>query len=155
MNERWSWYFVITIFIVDIVNHHQQDRHRLDVESTSKKILIFNDFLDVKKSIESTLKSFECCIFFIPRASLGLCDDPTPTNGNTVETDFSFGKWVTLTCDENFQLIGESQLQCVLGETQNDSKWSSQPPVCYGIDSIIIFLFNYLTVDLLAAVRQK
>ena len=62
--------------------------------------------------------------------NLGKCDDPSPTNGSTVEQNFSFGKWVTFRCDTGYVLVGESTLQCILGDMPNDCKWSGQLPIC-------------------------
>ncbi|XP_072043751.1 uncharacterized protein [Amphiura filiformis] len=60
----------------------------------------------------------------------GKCSDPSPPHGSTVEQDFSFGKWVTFVCDPDYVLIGETTLQCVLGNTPDHCTWSDEPPQC-------------------------
>ena len=47
-----------------------------------------------------------------------------------MEEDYSFGKMVTFRCDSGYQLEGEQTLQCVLGDTPNDCKWSGELPKC-------------------------
>ena len=62
--------------------------------------------------------------------SLGQCEEPSLPNGGTTDSEFSFGKWVTFECDADYELQGNSSLQCVLGDTPNDCKWSGDIPVC-------------------------
>ncbi|XP_072037170.1 uncharacterized protein [Amphiura filiformis] len=65
------------------------------------------------------------------------CKHPSLPNGVIAGDDFSFGNWVIFTCDSNFELIGDSALQCVLGDTSNESSWSGDIPFCreLGYDS--------------------
>ncbi|XP_072036775.1 uncharacterized protein [Amphiura filiformis] len=62
--------------------------------------------------------------------SLGLCEEPRIPFGRPLESDYSFGKWVTFECDTNHELLGSAKLQCVLGNTPNDCKWNEDFPSC-------------------------
>ena len=67
---------------------------------------------------------------FVLSVSLGQCEEPSLKHGRTKENDFSFGKWVTFECDTDYELQGNSILQCVLGDNQNDCRWSGDIPAC-------------------------
>ena len=58
------------------------------------------------------------------------CDYPSLQHGSVMEDDFSFGQWVTFQCDRDYELVGETSLQCVLGDTPDDCKWSGELPTC-------------------------
>ena len=50
-----------------------------------------------------------------------------PKNGKRIGDDFSIGSTVTFSCDEGYELDGESKLTC-----RPDGQWSDHPPLCKG-----------------------
>ncbi|XP_072037180.1 uncharacterized protein [Amphiura filiformis] len=63
--------------------------------------------------------------------TLGLsCEEPFLQNGIITGVDFSFGNWVRFTCESGYELSRDSALQCVLGNTPNESSWSGDIPSC-------------------------
>ncbi|XP_072040001.1 uncharacterized protein [Amphiura filiformis] len=63
--------------------------------------------------------------------TLGLsCEQPSLPNGTIIGEVFSFGNWVIFTCESGYELIGDTVLQCVLGDTLNEASWSGNVPNC-------------------------
>ncbi|XP_060557237.1 sushi, von Willebrand factor type A, EGF and pentraxin domain-containing protein 1-like, partial [Ruditapes philippinarum] len=56
------------------------------------------------------------------------CPSPKPTNGSINSTSTHYLAAVTVTCDDGYNLIGDSEIRCEL-----DATWSSSP-TCKLID---------------------
>ena len=74
---------------------------------------------------------------------MGLCTDPM----NGTDTYF-FGDWYdfdNFSCGDAMELVGDTHIQCVLGNTPNESKWSGAFPQCQlkvtGMSTIICKAF--------------
>ena len=45
---------------------------------------------------------------------------------------FNFGAIVQFACNVGFILVGSPSIQCVLGNTSNESVWNASTPLCQG-----------------------
>nr|XP_058966491.1 CUB and sushi domain-containing protein 1-like [Pocillopora verrucosa] len=56
------------------------------------------------------------------------CKDPgSPANGKRQQQGLRHNSWVSFSCDKNYQLEGETQIQC------NDGTWSDNLPKCVAV----------------------
>ena len=53
-----------------------------------------------------------------------------PENGKRVANDFSVGSTVTFSCNQGYELIGDTVSTC-----QTDRQWSRMVPICKGMTS--------------------
>eukprot|EP00057_Strongylocentrotus_purpuratus_P012489 XP_011666963.1 PREDICTED: uncharacterized protein LOC100891205 isoform X2 [Strongylocentrotus purpuratus] len=69
--------------------------------------------------------------FSVFDTTLGICEDPgDPQNGNRTGDDFAFGATIAFTCLDEHVLTGDPILQCVLGNSPHDVRWSGNLPEC-------------------------
>ena len=76
-------------------------------------------------------------LLLLTSVALGTCDNPgIPNNAthNMMHDDqlFEFGAVLYFECHSNFNLVGSSPIQCVLGRHPNETVWNSAVPVCEG-----------------------
>ena len=69
---------------------------------------------------------------------VGQCEDPNvPRNGSVHSNHgkngtFQFGAIVQFVCNVGFILVGSPSIQCVLGNSSNESVWNASTPICQG-----------------------
>ena len=83
------------------------------------------------------------CMIYINHHTVIDCGDAgTPANGDTMQTNTTFGSIVNHTCNEGFNLTGEDQRECL--ETGN---WSTPLPMCVSkLDILKLsmgFIYNF------------
>ena len=88
--------------------------------------------------------------------TLGTCDNPgIPNNvADNLMYDkklFEFGTVLSFDCRSNFNLVGPSSIQCVLGRHPNETMWNSTAPVCEGTQeksNILSFIHSNFIFEL-------
>lgn len=63
-------------------------------------------------------------------------------NGDASRDHYTIGQVVTYTCDKDYSLIGNGNLECIVAEDGVNGKWNRPVPVCKGDQSS--FLVSYL-----------
>ena len=59
------------------------------------------------------------------------CPDPgVPEHGSREGNFFGVGYSVTFSCDNNYELLGQTTLQCVFGSGGAPPRWSGVTPAC-------------------------
>ena len=78
-------------------------------------------------------------IFFLITLILASCGRPEPPrNGGMRGDNFNHNEKVVFYCDENYQLVGESEITC------KDGSWSDSYPTCVGtLPSLCFTLFFF------------
>ena len=73
--------------------------------------------------------------FFLLDLYSGCPSLPDIPNGSVTESGFTTGDTATYSCDEGFELVGESTREC-----SSDSTWSGEAPVCRSLAGITCFI---------------
>ena len=72
-----------------------------------------------------------------------------PKNGKRTGNEFGIGSTVSFSCNQGYELIGNSSLTC-----QSDGQWSGIVPICEGLERfrLCVNLFHLLLLLLLVLV---
>ena len=77
------------------------------------------------------------CVFAISIAECPVL--PDPLNGEVTLTGFSVGDSSFYSCDDGFELVGNSPRTC-----QSNNAWSGEEPMCRRTSLVIIFCLHIM-----------